>query len=131
MEYDDQVDSTSQALDWSKQGTGRLGYVELLKKINANGGVHALFGGGNNRPGFERISSDQQARKTVDLKTSSANRIQTVRLWRDHDSANSGWAPMYAVRRTVVASRRAAACRFLFPRGCFECNDEIPLMLRT
>ena len=67
--YDDQVDSTSQALDWSKQGTGRLGYIELLKKIDANGGVHALFGGGNNRPGSERISSDQQARKTnVDLK---------------------------------------------------------------
>jgi len=67
--YDDQVDSLSQALDWSKQGMGCLGWVELLKKIHANGGVHAVFGGGNNRPGSERISSDQQARKTnVDLK---------------------------------------------------------------
>jgi len=67
--YDDQVDATSQALDWSKQGMDCLGLVDLLKKIDANGGVHAVFGGGNNRPGSERISSDQQARKTnVDLK---------------------------------------------------------------
>ena len=61
--YDDQVDSTSQALDWSKQGAGSLGFIELLKKIHANGGVHAVFGSRNSRPGCERISSDQQARK--------------------------------------------------------------------
>jgi len=67
--YDDQVDATSQALDWSKQGMDWLGYIELLKKIDANGGVHAVFGGGNNRPGVQRIFSDQQARKTdVELK---------------------------------------------------------------
>ena len=67
--YDDQVDSTSQALDWSKQGMGILGFVELLKKIKANGGIDAVFGSGNNRPGCERISSDQQAKKNgTDLK---------------------------------------------------------------
>lgn len=67
--YDDQVDSTSQALDWSKQGMGSLGFVELLKKIHANGGVHAVFGSRNDRPGRERISSNQHARKNnVDLK---------------------------------------------------------------
>lgn len=61
--YDDQVDSMSQALDWSKQGMACLGFVDLLKKIDANGGVDAVFGSGNNRRGRERISSDQQARK--------------------------------------------------------------------
>ncbi len=67
--YDDQVDSTSQALDWSKQGMGRLGYIELLKQIAARGGVRAVFGSGNSRRGLERISSDQQSRKNdADLK---------------------------------------------------------------
>jgi predicted phage terminase large subunit-like protein len=61
--YDDQVDSTSQALDWSKHGMACLGVVELLKKIEASGGVHAVFGSRNNRPDRQRISSDQQARK--------------------------------------------------------------------
>ena len=61
--YDDQVDATSQALDWSKHGMGCLGLVDLLKKIDANGGVHAVFRDGHNRPGFERISSDQPARR--------------------------------------------------------------------
>jgi predicted phage terminase large subunit-like protein len=61
--YDDQVDSTSQALDWSKQGMGCLGLIDLLKQIDARGGVDAFFAGRSNLPGFERIFSDQQTRK--------------------------------------------------------------------
>jgi predicted phage terminase large subunit-like protein len=67
--YDDQVDSTSQALDWSKQGMGRLGLIDLLKHIDANGGVYALAARGNKLPGFKQVPFDQQARKNdVDQK---------------------------------------------------------------
>ena len=105
--YDDQVDSTSQALDWSKQGMGCLGLIDLLKHIDANGGVDAVIAVGNNLPGFEQISSDQRNKKEqCRPETFSAHRFQTMRrLWRDNDPTNSRRAQMYAVWCAVVASR--------------------------
>lgn len=65
--FDDQVDSTSQALDWSSQGTGCLGYIELLKKIHTNGGIQSVSGSINNRQGSEPISNRQTRKNDMGI----------------------------------------------------------------
>ena len=54
--YDDQVDSTSQALDWVKEGMGCLGLIELYKEISRNG-VDKVPGSAGNLPGPQKTGS--------------------------------------------------------------------------
>jgi DNA modification methylase len=61
--YDDQVDSTSQALDWAKDGMGCLGVVELLKQISRNGGIEAALKSAGNPPGFKQTGPTQGANR--------------------------------------------------------------------
>jgi predicted phage terminase large subunit-like protein len=63
--YDDQVDSTSQALDWIKQGSGDFGVLDYLKKTAAEAGDRTLDTGrqprGLMRHGPVEKTSEQKA----------------------------------------------------------------------